>query len=282
MSRIRTVAAATYGEITRRPLFYVLLFSFSLAILASKTLSLFSFYREMHLVREMGMATITFWAFIVLLITSGTVVTQELEDRTAVTLLSKPLRRHDFLLGKFLGIVVALLPGIAFLAGVLLLTLWSINAPVLDLPDEVLVAEAEKGNGPFATTWNEIWRQFMVPQGGVVLEGAVLSFFQASILAALAVSFSAFFPMVVSASATTLVFILGNISAYMVASMDNVGASALASVIPNLGYFNLQASFSEGTIISFRYMGLAFVYAVLYISAIFLVSCSLFQKREVR
>ncbi len=43
-----------------------------------------------------------------ILITSAIIVTQELEDRTAVTLLSKPLHRSDFLLGKYLGLIMAL------------------------------------------------------------------------------------------------------------------------------------------------------------------------------
>jgi ABC-type transport system involved in multi-copper enzyme maturation permease subunit len=276
MSSIRTLAAATYGEITRRPLYYILLFSFAAAILLSKLLTLFSFYQEMHMVREMGMATLTFWGFIVVVLVSGTVVTQELEDRTAVTLLSKPLRRSDFLLGKYCGIMLALVPGLLVLAGTLLLTLWLMAQAKLPL-DDVAVAEGlKKGIGPFATAWQITWDHFMAAQGGVVLEGAALSFFQVV-------------PTVVSVGATTLVFILGNISSYMVASVENLSAKPLTAaarffgyLAPNLGYFNLQTYFSEGRIISLRYMVLSAVYAGLYVGAVFLVSCSLFRTREVR
>src|ERR1041384_859679 len=111
MSSIRTLAFATYGEITRRPLYYILLVSFGVAVFFSKLLTLFSFYQEMNMVREMGMATLTFWGFIIIVITSGIVVAQELEDRTAVTLLSKPIRRTDFLLGKFAGLLLSIIPG---------------------------------------------------------------------------------------------------------------------------------------------------------------------------
>jgi hypothetical protein len=83
-----------------RPLYYILLFTFAVAIFGSKFLTLFSFYQEINMVREMGMATITFWGFIIIVVTSGLIVTQELEDRTAVTLLSKPIQRTDFLLGN--------------------------------------------------------------------------------------------------------------------------------------------------------------------------------------
>ena len=289
MRIICTLAVATYGDITRRPLYYILLFTFAFAIFGSRFLTLFSFFQEMNMVREMGMATITFWGFIILVVTSGIIVTQELEDRTAVTLLSKPIQRSDFLLGKFAGLVLALVPGIIVLSGVLFLTLWMMAVPRLPVYDRDLVLGVQAGSSPFTTVWRVTWEQFVIKQGGVVLEGAFLSFLQTSILAAAAVSFSAFFPNVVSVAATTLVFIFGNVSSYMLASVENLKVGLWASVgrtasylVPNLGYFNLQMYFSEGKIISVRYLGLSFAYTALYIIAVFLVSCSLFQKREVR
>ncbi|HEV3026675.1 MAG TPA: ABC transporter permease subunit, partial [Planctomycetota bacterium] len=285
----RTLAVSTYGDITRRPLYYILLFTFALAIFGSRFLTLFSFYQETNMVREMGMATITFWGFIILVVTSGLIVTQELEDRTAVTLLSKPIQRSDFLLGKFAGLVLSLVPGIIVLSGVLFLTLWMMASPRLPVYDRDLVLGVQAGSSPFAIVWRVTWEQFIVKQGGVVLEGAFLSFLQTSILAAAAVSFSAFFPTVVSVAATTLVFIFGNVSSYMLASVENLKVGVWSSLgrvasylVPNLGYFNLQMYFSEGKIISVRYLGLSFAYTALYIIAVFLVSCSLFQKREVR
>ena len=289
MRNIRTLAAATYGDITRRPLYYILLFTFAVAIFGSKFLTLFAFYQEINMVREMGMATITFWGFIIIVITSGLVVTQELEDRTAVTLLSKPIQRTDFLLGKFFGLVASLIPGIIVLAAVLFLTLWMMSWPKLPIHDVDLALRVKKGASPFVACLQVTWEMFVVKQSGVVLEGALLAFFQTTILAAAAVSFSAFFPNVVSVAATTLVFILGNVSSYMVASVENlkVGPLSFAGragsyLIPNLGYFNLQMYFSEGKIISFRYLSLSFAYTALYVVAVFLVSCSLFRKREVR
>lgn len=289
LGKIGPLAAATYGDITRRPLYYILLFSFALGIFCSKFLTLFSFYQEINMVREMGMATITFWGFIVIVVTSGLVVTQELEDRTAVTLLSKPIQRTDFILGKFAGLVGALVPGIIVLSGILFLTLWMMALPRLPLHDRDLTHAYKEGSSPFLMTLKITWDHFVLQQSGVVLQGALLSFFQTSILAAAAVSFSAFFPNAVSVAATTLVFILGNISSYMVTSVENLKVGVLSTLgravsylIPNLGYFNLQMYFSEGKIISFSYLGLSFAYTALYVVAVFLVSCSLFQKREVR
>lgn len=283
------LTAATYGEITRRPLYPILLLTFAAAVFLSRFLTLFSFHQEVHMVREMGIATIIFWTFLIIVVTSGTVVTQELEDRTAVTLLAKPVRRADFLLGKFFGLWLALVPGAFVLAATLLLTLWTMSLPHLPLGDADLVRAAAPGRGAFGAAGAAAWESFLRPQGAVVLQGTILALLQAAILAALAVSFAAFFPAVVSAGAVTLAFILGNVSSYMLASVENLGVAplsaagrALAYVTPNFGYFNLQAGFSEGRIISVRYLGLSLAYAALFVGAVFLVSCSLFRQREVR
>lgn len=286
---LRTLAFATYGEIVRKPLYPVLLLVFGAGIVLSKFLTLFSFYQEMNMVREMGIATLSFWAFIILVVLSGVVVTQELEDRTALSLLTKPLLRREFLLGKFAGLLLALIPGLVFLAGVLFLTLFWMAWPHLPMEDALLVRNAERGIGPFRTIFASVWTHFIVPSGGVVLSGLLLSFLQSAVLASLAVSLAAFFPVVVSAAACLLLFILGNLSAYMVSSVEAAGiaplgwaARAISWVLPNLGYFNLQSAFSEGRLISFGYAGLATAYASLYSGSVFFVSCSLFRMREVR
>jgi ABC-type transport system involved in multi-copper enzyme maturation permease subunit len=289
MTSILALAAATYGEITRRPFYYVLLGIAAVFIVASKLLTLFAFYWEMNLVREMGMATITLWGLIIVVINSLLVVTRELEDRTAVLLLTKPLRRSDFLLGKYLGLMAAIVPGMLVLGGTLFVTLYFMAAPNLPVNDSIVARGVEQGTSPFATTWRATWEHFFLTQGAVVLEGTVLSFLQAAILAALAVSFSAFFPMVVTVGAVLLLFVLGNMSGYMTDSVERLGSGPLtlaargaAYLMPNLGYFNLQTYFSEGRIISLAYVGAVGAYAALYVSAVFLASCSLFRNREVR
>ena len=75
----------------------------------------------------------------------------------------------------------------------------------------------------------------------------------------------------------------------MVSSLERLDSPVLSTVakgistlLPNLGYFNLQTHFSEGTIITLQYLGMATVYAALYVGAVFWVSCSLFRRREIR
>lgn len=282
---LRVIAGATYGETVRRPLFAILLLSFGGLTFLSQFVTLFTFYQEVNVIREMGVGTMTLWAFILLVVGSSTAVTAELEDRTAVVLLSKPVGRTAFLLGKYFGIVGALLTGMVFLALVLLLTLWSgFGAGLLEEPvvrDAML--RGEEGMIPL------LWRTFLGANVAVVLEGLLLSFCQIAVLAALCVSISAFFPVVVTVAATTVLFVVGNLSVYMVGSLERTGSGLLeglakvaAVALPNFGYFNLQSHFSEGRIISLAYLGGAAAYAALYVAVVFVFSGALFERREIR
>ncbi len=124
MTNLWTLAWATYADLVRRPLYYLTLGAFALLVYGSSFLTQFTFDLETPLVREMGLASLVLWGFILVVVMAPVVVTQELEDRTAVTLLSKPVRRSAFLLGRFAGLMMALVPGLFVLGGVLFYTLW--------------------------------------------------------------------------------------------------------------------------------------------------------------
>lgn len=357
MGNAWTLATATYGDLVRRPLYYATLIMTGLLIYGSSFLTQFTFSMETQLVREMGLASIVLWGFVIAVVMAPVIVTQELEDRTAVTLLSKPIRRSAFLIGKFLGLIGALLPGVAVLAGILFYTLWFMSKSTLfghpalgrffmvlclvSLAAGALFAEIGRrraraaeadtsGRSPrrmqrwglallglagvFLILWLEFsrgrlsdgdlgWQRltaaghsvwdyaaaFLRESGLVVLQGALLSLLQLTILSAVAVSIAAFAPPVVSAAGTAFVYILGNLSAPMQASLERLGWAPLTAagkvlwvVVPDLGLFNLQTHFSEGKIITLSYLGMAALHAGLYASIVFVVACALFERREIR
>jgi hypothetical protein len=359
MANTWTIARATYGEITTRPMYYVTLAAAALLIFCSSFLTQFSFSMESQMVREMGMASLVLWGFLITVLLSGVIVTQELEDRTAVTLLTKPVRRSAFLLGKYFGLMLALVAGLVVLAGVLFYTLWGMaKADLFGHPPlatacfvvalagfpvgAVLLlwgrrrAQAQEaqtsGRAPRRLVWAgkaalvvasvafflglelargsfgegdvgwslirraqpdiTVWDYagaFMRESGVVVLEGLFLSILQVGLLAAFCVALSAFLPVTVSVAGTTLAYILGHLMGPMQASLDRLGIPAVSwagrvvgLAIPNLGLLNLQVHFSEGTIIGPGYLALAALHSAIYATVVFLVACSLFERREIR
>lgn len=277
MSSLFALSRATYRAVVSRPVFYVTLLIFAAMVFLSQYITLFQFYKEQNLIREMGIATITLWALILVAIVSAALVTSELEDRTAVLLLSKPLRRSHFLVGKFLGIAAALWMGTLILTGVLFLTLWFHSG--FDVMGQYSALQP-------GSAWQHLWERFLRLNLLFCIQGGLMSFLQAAVIAAVCVSLSAFFPMVVSVAGTALIYILGNLSNYIVANMtgrvSRAFAQAMAYVLPNFGYFNLQATFSEGRIVSAKYLFFLSGYTIMYVSLVLFVAATVFEKREVR
>ena len=83
----------------------------------------FTFGEDMKMYKDTGLTTISFFCMLLALLTASSTVADEIEGKTAITLLSKPINRRQFIVGKFLGIELGVLAlyvllGALFAAGV--------------------------------------------------------------------------------------------------------------------------------------------------------------------
>lgn len=278
------LARTTYAWIVRKPVYYFLLLAGGFLVLISPIFTLFEFYREEAVVREMGVASLVLWGFLVALLTSGEVVTAELEDRTALMLLSKPISRSGFLLGKYFGMMMALTMGILFLSILLLLTYWwNFRLDAMDSPyftNDLLTGRE---------TVPAYIEHFLRNDAVLIGQSALLALFQVALLAGAIVSFAAFLPFPATGTAGVFVYILSNMTAYIRQAADTSdsallvwGGRLLYYLFPNLGYLNLQHAFGEGEPVRATYLGMAFIYTGLYLSCMMTVACALFSRREIR
>src|SRR5579871_4228824 len=101
------IALAAFREGVRQPMFWLL---FGIAF-ASLTISPFipywTFGEDFLVIREIGYDTILLIAAVFGALAASMSISEEIEGRTAVTLMSKPVSRRHFLIGKFLGIILA-------------------------------------------------------------------------------------------------------------------------------------------------------------------------------
>ena len=108
-TRAGVIARATTKEAIRQPLF-ILLFLISAAVLALNTIMpFFTLEDDVKMLKECGLATMLIAGALMAVWTAGTSITSEIEGKTAMTLLSKPINRREFILGKYFGIVQAVI-----------------------------------------------------------------------------------------------------------------------------------------------------------------------------
>jgi ABC-type transport system involved in multi-copper enzyme maturation permease subunit len=271
-----TIALATAKEAVRQPAFFVMAVFAGALLIGTIFVPCFTFGEDIKMYKDTGLTTISFFCMFLALLTASSTVADEIEGKTAITLLSKPINRRQFIIGKFLGIELGVLAlycllGLLFAAGV-----WYKYA--YDL------RESAGGFAESAKQWAQVLQ---------ILPGLVLGFFEVTVLTAISVAISTRLPMLANLVVCILIFFLGHLSPVLVEVTSQGEAKGtinelvyfmarfFAWALPSLEFFNAGPSISTGAVIPwFGYVLPAFVYCVLYSGAALLFAFLLFEDRD--
>lgn len=124
VGRIRWIASNTFTEAIRQK-FFAFLILLGAGLAASGTaLRAFNFGQsELKFIADIGFGAVFFFGSILAVVMTVQLFFSEMDNRTALTLLAKPVRRWEFVFGKFMGIWLLLGVFVALLGGVLALML---------------------------------------------------------------------------------------------------------------------------------------------------------------
>src|SRR6478752_5403492 len=123
LARIQVIALNTYREAVRARILHGL---FALAIATagySLVVGAFALNSSLRVVSDLGAASISVYGIVVAVVLGATSLYRELELKTIFPILARPIRRSEYLVGKYLGTVLTLAVFIAANSGVLLLAL---------------------------------------------------------------------------------------------------------------------------------------------------------------
>ncbi len=121
------IAKNTFRELIRDRILYLILVFAVLLVFLSVVLGQLSYAEQMRITLDLGLAGVELSVLILSIFIGGTLVFRELEKRTVLTLLTRPLTRGQFLFGKFLGLFSIIFTGLICLGLVLLLVLCGIG-----------------------------------------------------------------------------------------------------------------------------------------------------------
>lgn len=119
---ILAIARNSLVESIRQPVFAVLLLAGMLALALNVALAAFTLEDDNKLLVDLGLSTLFLCGLLLAAFTATSVLTREIENRTVVTVVSKPVPRPAVIVGKYLGVAAALAVGFWSLAAVFLLT----------------------------------------------------------------------------------------------------------------------------------------------------------------
>jgi ABC-type transport system involved in multi-copper enzyme maturation permease subunit len=268
VTRAGVIARATTKEAIRQPLF-PLLMALALIVLVTNTFTpFFSFGEDYRMLIDCGLATILICGLLLAVWTSSTSIADEIEGKTAMTLLSKPINRRQFVLGKFVGIMVAvfwlILPlMISFLALVYY---------------KVGYDSRESANPDPETAFKLTIMLNTIP-------GLILSFFEICVLTSVSVAISTRVPMVVNMVTCFAIFVVGHVTSVIVEQgvlhleVVQFTAKLLATALPNLELFKTEAA-STGMFVPPPYLGYAALYCGAFSIAAIFLAFILFEDRD--
>lgn len=121
-NQLLTIARNTFIESIRQPVFVVLILVGILALVMNPSLAAYTMDDDNKLLIDLGLSTIFLISLLLAAFTATGVIAQEIESKTVMTVVSKPVPRPIFILGKYLGVIGALALAYITLAGLFMLT----------------------------------------------------------------------------------------------------------------------------------------------------------------
>jgi ABC-type transport system involved in multi-copper enzyme maturation permease subunit len=137
--KIRAIAGITFKEAKRDRVLYLLFFFAALGIVAARILAVLTVGDRVKIIKDVGLASIALFGVLMAILIGTGLVYKEIDKKTIFTLLAKPLHRAEFILGKFLGLVLTLFVMTAAMA---LIFLAIVYAHTLKVESALLVAVA--------------------------------------------------------------------------------------------------------------------------------------------
>lgn len=267
--RASAVALATIKNELAQPLFLVLATLGVALIMLFEFLSFYTFGEDIKLLKECGIVVIMMLGAFQGIWSASSSISEEIEGRTALTVLSKPIQRRSFVLGKFLGIfwVVALLCvilGVVELGAVAYKPIYEARENSLEMP-----------------SWQDCHREMVA-----TVPGLVLGLMQATLLSTFSVALATRLPQLVNILVCYGVYVVGHLATAIV-SGANEGfpivkfvAQLVATIVPILEHFSLQAAIDAGSPIPMSLLSGTLVYCVLYVMLSMFLALLLFEDRD--
>jgi hypothetical protein len=249
------IAQNTFREARRDRVQWILLIYAITVIGGAYVLSPLALGEGYRVTRDLGLAALSLIGVVLIALVGGGLVHKEIERKTVFTLLARPVRRGEFLVGKFLGMLGMVAAIFAGMVGLL--------CAVLFLREGIVEP--------------------------AVLAAAVFTFFELAVLTAVITTFSSFVSPALSGIFTFAVFVLGRFSEDLLRFAERAPSEAVALlsrglylVLPHLHLFDLRSEAAYSLLPDPGRVVAAAVYTLCYAGALLAMGSAILSRREFR
>jgi len=254
--KIIPIALNTFRESARDRALYNLALLAILLIVASVVMGRIAVGQETKIIIDLGLSAMTVFGVLTAILLGIGLVSKEIENGAIANILSKPVRRSEFILGKFFGLCLTLFASIA--------------APAAAIAIALIYAQGGVAAAQLRL-WPAVWLIFM----------------ELAIVTAVALLFSCFSSPALSAMFALLIFLIGRWSPDLKLLAETSSSAvaravsrALYHLLPNLANFNYINETAHGETAPWRMVAGNTAYAVFYIAATLAAAVLIFNRRN--
>jgi ABC-type transport system involved in multi-copper enzyme maturation permease subunit len=259
LRRLGAIAWNTFREAIRNKILYALLF-FGIAVIgAALALGQLMLGEEGRLIRDLGLGGISLFGVLIAVFVGVSLLYKELDLRTIYVIVPKPLRRSEFVLGKFLGMALTVTVLVAIMMAVL------------------SAVELASGTGPDLA----------------LVKAVILLWVEILVVTAVALVFSSFSTPYLSGMLTLGLFAICRTLpeveqlARKASPAVRSGVKAMLAVLPNLHLFFVSGHAVEGKVVtvhgayvSWAYVGYTSAYGLGYVLVMLTLAAVIFARRD--
>jgi ABC-type transport system involved in multi-copper enzyme maturation permease subunit len=256
MIKIFAIAKNTVKETIRDRILYVLLMFAILMCLVSIILGSLSIGNNLKIILDFGLASITIFGVILAIFIGTSLVFKEIDRRTVYIILTKPIERWEFIIGKFLGLCITLTFIVSLMSVVFIVLLILYKIP-----------------------GQQLYLTFV---------SLVLIMLELYLMTAISILFSCFSTPLLSMAFALSIWVIGHFNPLMLMLADYANNSMLITlvtvfhyILPDLSKFNIKNNIDNlNYVIDLARIGYVAVYGILYTTVILLISIFAFNRKE--
>ena len=253
IERVSGVALNTFRESIRDKVLVTLIIFAVLVMGSARIIQPLALGEEAKVIKDLGLSAITLFCVLISILVGGRIVYKEVEKRTIYIMLAKPVRRWEFILGKYLGLMTVLVVSLV----VMTVAFYAILL-ILGMGVQLYL-----------------------------LLAVLATLCELAILTAVAVLFSTFSTPITGAVFTFAIYFVGHMTRdlKLLAAMSPSAVVKAVSyflyfVLPNLSNFNIRAEVVYGAPLDPSALLLSALYALVYTATLLLISVAIFNRKE--
>lgn len=266
MNAARCVAVAVFRESVRDKVFYNLVLFAVLLIGASILIGQLTAGQDVKIIKDLGLAATSLFGLFIAIFVGINLVSKEVDRRSVYPLLAKPIRRAEFIAGKYAGLLLTLLANMAVMSIALYVVLYFLSR---DIPV------------PIQRAWDA---PALDP---ALLKAIALIYLNLAVVTAVALFFSTYSSPMLSAVFTLGVYVVGQFSTdlkHLDRIVDSPVAIAIARasyyVLPDFSRFDVKLAVVHGVPVTGAYVAATTAYAALYVGALLFGAVMIFSRRD--